>query len=178
LSFWISITDLLNRPGNMRELTVNERLEAEIGTPVARIPVGGELEIELRLESVHEGILATGKVFGHGVAECSRCLGEIKLEIEVDFQELLAYSSSSDDELVVSGEHIDLEQIVIDSVVLSLPFQPVCSPDCLGLCVECGKKWIEDPGHEHQAPVDSRFAALQGLLNKDLPSTDLPSKEE
>ena len=178
MSFKVPIKELMKHPGNMRETALKEVLEERIGTELAYLPVGAELEIELRLESVHEGILATAEVFGDGLTMCSRCLDEIKLEIEVDFQELFAYSSSSDDELVVSGEHIDLEQIVIDSVVLSLPFQPVCSPDCLGLCVECGKKWIEDPGHEHQAPVDSRFAALQGLLNKDLPSTDLPSKEE
>jgi len=85
----------------------------------------------------------------------------------VDFQELFAYSSSSDDELVVDGEHIDLEQVVIDSVVLNLPFQPVCSPDCLGLCAECGKKMNEDPSHEHQKQIDSRFEALKDLLSKE-----------
>jgi uncharacterized protein len=167
VSFSISITDLLNRPGNMRELTVKERIDAEIGTPVARIPVGGELEIELRLESVHEGILATGKVFGHGVADCSRCLDQINLEVEVDFQELFAYSSTSDDELVVDGEHIDIEQVVIDSVVLNLPFQPICSESCSGLCPECGLKLSENPEHEHEKPVDSRFEALKDLYSKE-----------
>jgi uncharacterized protein len=151
----------------MRQLTIKEILEAEIGTPVARIPVGSELEIGLRLESVHEGILATGQVFGDGIADCSRCLDEINLEIEVDFQELFAYSSTSDDELVVDGEHIDIEQVVIDSVVLNLPFQPVCSESCSGLCPECGVKLSENPGHEHEKPVDSRFEALKDLYSKE-----------
>ena len=85
----------------------------------------------------------------------------------MDFQELFAYSSSSDDELVVDGEHIDLEQVVIDSVVLSLPFQPVCGQDCLGLCAECVSKLNENPGDEHDKPIDSRFEALKDLLSKE-----------
>ena len=167
MSFVVPVKEILKHPGNMRELVLHEVLEHEIGTPVASLPKGAGIEIPLRLESVHEGILATGEVLGEADVVCSRCLDEVKLEIEVDFQELFAYSSTSDDELVVDGEHIDLEQIVIDSVVLSLPFQPVCSPDCLGLCPECGEKMNEDPGHEHQAPIDSRFEALKDLLSKE-----------
>jgi uncharacterized protein len=167
VSFLVPVKEILKHPGNMRELVLNEVLPEEIGTPVARLEKGSEIEIELRLESVHEGILATGEVYGVAQLTCSRCLDEIKLEIEVDFQELFAYSSSSDDELVVDGEHIDLEQVVIDSVVLNLPFQPVCSQDCLGLCSECGRKLNEDPGHEHQMPIDSRFEALKDLLSKE-----------
>jgi uncharacterized protein len=167
MSFLVPIREILKHPGTMRQLVVKEVLDQEIGTPVARISSGSELEIELRLESVHEGILATGEVFGEAQLICSRCLDEVNLEIEVDFQELFAYSSSSDDELVVDGEHIDLEQVVIDSVVLNLPFQPVCSQDCLGLCAECGRKMNEDPDHEHEREIDSRFEALKDLLSKE-----------
>ena len=167
MSFLVSVKEILKHPGNMREISLREALQQEIGTPVAKLEKGSEVEIDLRLESVHEGILATGEVFGEAELSCSRCLDEVKLEIEVDFQELFAYSSTSDDELVVDGEHIDLEQVVIDSVVLNLPFQPVCSPDCLGLCAECGVKFSENPGHEHQMPIDSRFEALKDLLSKE-----------
>ncbi|MDP4756425.1 MAG: DUF177 domain-containing protein [Aquiluna sp.] len=167
MSFLVSIKELVRHPGNMRELTLHQVLEQPIGTPVARLVTGSQIEIQLRLESVHEGILATAEVFGTAELTCSRCLDEVKLEIEVDFQELFAYSSSSDDELVVDGEHIDLEQVVIDSVVLNLPFQPVCSNECLGLCAECGTKMNENPEHEHQREIDSRFEALKDLLSKE-----------
>jgi uncharacterized protein len=151
----------------MRELVLVSSLGGEIGTPVAKLGGDQELQIELRLESVHEGILATAEVSTVIELVCSRCLDEINLDFEVDFQELFAYSSSSDDELFVKNDQIDLEQVVIDSVISNLPFQPLCSPDCLGLCSECGKKLIEDPNHEHQKPVDSRFEALKDLLGKE-----------
>ena len=161
------VKELLKHPGNMRELVLKASVGEAIGTPVAKLSREQELQIELRLESVHEGILATAEVSTVIALTCSRCLDEINLDFEVDFQELFAYSSSSDDELLVKNDQIDLEQVVIDSVISNLPFQPLCSPDCLGLCSECGKKLIEDPNHEHQKPVDSRFEALKDLLGKE-----------
>ena len=167
MSFLVPVHDLMKRPGTMRELALEIELTNPIGTEVVAIPKGESLEIDLRLESVYEGILATGEVSSTAKTECSRCLEPMNVEVEVDFQELFAYSVSSDDELVVSSEHIDLEQVVIDSVVLNLPFQPVCSEDCLGLCAECGKRLEEDPGHTHDNPVDPRFSALKDLLSKE-----------
>ena len=167
MSFLVPIHELIKRPGTMRELDLDIKLESSIGTDVISIPADSEVSVELRLESVHEGILATGDVVGIANTQCSRCLDEMNLKIEVDFQELFAYSSTSDDELVVSGEHINLEQVVIDSVVLNLPFQPVCSEDCLGLCAECGFRLSDDPGHKHENPVDPRFSALKDLLSKE-----------
>jgi uncharacterized protein len=151
----------------MRELELEITLESPIGTEVVAIPAGDSLEVELRLESVHEGVLATGEIFGEAKTQCSRCLEDMNLKIEVDFQELFAYSYSSDDELLVTNDHIDLEQVVIDSVVLSLPFQPVCSKDCLGLCPECGIGLNEVPEHKHENVVDARFEALKDLLSKE-----------
>ena len=167
MSFLVPVHDLMKRPGLMRELELDIPLVEPIGTEVVAIPASAEVELDLRLESVHEGILATGEIFAEAKTMCSRCLEDMNLKIEVDFQELFAYSYSSDDELLVTNEHIDLEQVVIDSVVLSLPFQPVCNKDCLGLCVECGFRLSEEPEHKHENVVDPRFEALKDLLSKE-----------
>lgn len=167
MSFLVPVHELMKRPGLMRELELDIPLVEPIGTEVVAIPAGESVEVELRLESVHEGVLATGEVFADAKTECSRCLDAMNLKIEVDFQELFAYSYSSDDELLVTNDHIDLEQVVIDSVVLSLPFQPVCTKDCLGLCAECGIRLSEEPDHKHENVVDARFEALKDLLSKE-----------
>lgn len=167
MSFLVPVHELMKRPGLMRELELDIPLSEPIGTEVVAIPAGESVEVDLRLESVHEGVLATGEIFADAKTECSRCLDAMNLKIEVDFQELFAYSYSSDDELLVTNEHIDLEQVVIDSVVLSLPFQPVCTKDCLGLCAECGIRLSEEPDHKHENVVDARFEALKDLLSKE-----------
>jgi len=167
MTLLVPVHDLMKRPGIMREFTLEHRVEEAIGTTVVKIPVDSTLEINLRLESVHEGVLATGEVSGEAESECSRCLDSVNLDIEVDFQELFAYSLTSDEDLIVDNEHIDLEQVLIDSIVLNLPFQPVCSETCLGLCAECGIRLEQDLEHGHEKPVDPRFSALKDLATKE-----------
>lgn len=162
-SLQISVHDLINKPGTMRE----KQLDVVIDEPMANfaigIPAGSTIEIDARFESVHEGILVTGDAFATASGECSRCLDPIDSAVEVEFQELFAYSGTSEDDFVVENESIDLDQVIRDAVVLSLPFQPVCSAGCKGLCVTCGAKLNEDPQHAHEAPVDPRWNVLTNL---------------
>ena len=161
--FQVPVNDLTRRPGQMNELELDIELTTPMGQGAATVPVGEVIELNLRLESVHEGILATGEVDSTAKAECSRCLEPLDLAVEVDFQELFAYSLEQEDDFLVQDEKIDLEQAITDAVVLSLPFKPVCSEDCLGLCSECGMKLAEDPEHVHQAQNDSRWSELESF---------------
>ena len=162
-SFKVPVNELTRRPGQMRELELAIAVVDPMGQGLASVLAGEVIELNLRLESVHEGILATGEVDTTATAECSRCLEPLKLEVEVDFQELFAYSLEQEDDFLVQDEKIDLEQAITDAVVLSLPFKPVCSEDCLGLCSECGVKMAEDPEHVHQAQIDSRWSELESF---------------
>ncbi|NBW73001.1 MAG: DUF177 domain-containing protein [Microbacteriaceae bacterium] len=159
--FLIQVHDLMHRAGTMREFDTEIVLDADLGAGLAKVPKGGKVFLELRLESVHEGIYVSGTLRTEAVADCARCLDSLKIGIEVDIQELFAYSLQVEDDLVVSDEQIDLEQVIVDSVVLNLPFTPICSPDCLGLCSECGVKMNENPEHAHEAKIDSRWSELE-----------------
>ncbi|MFM6963203.1 MAG: YceD family protein [Micrococcales bacterium] len=162
-AFAVNVHDLMHKPGQMREIELDIRLSASMGNGATEIPAGDLVELDLRLESVHEGILATAEVFAEAKAECSRCLEHVTHEVEVDFQELFTYSYVSEDEPVVVDESIDLEQAVLDAVVLNLPLQPICSEDCLGLCPDCGVRLSDDPTHQHEAKIDSRWNELKNL---------------
>jgi uncharacterized protein len=162
-SFVVPVHDLTRRPGQMNELKLKITLQVPMGQGAATVPAGESIDLGLRLESVHEGILATGEVDTEASADCSRCLEPLKLGVEVDFQELFAYSLEQEDDFLVQDEKIDLEQAITDAVVLSLPFKPVCSEDCLGLCSECGAKLAENPNHSHEALIDSRWSELESF---------------
>jgi uncharacterized protein len=166
-SFVIPVHDLMHRPGNMREFSLDLELKNDLGTGAVSIPVGSSIQLDLRLESVHEGILATGVIDATAKADCSRCLDPMEIALEVDFQELFAYSGVSEEDFTIDAEQIDLEPVVRDEVVLSLPFQPVCKPDCAGLCSECGVKWAENRGHAHETQVDARWSELMNLKKED-----------
>ncbi|MEN9707069.1 MAG: hypothetical protein RIS31_635 [Actinomycetota bacterium] len=162
--YLIPVHDLMHKAGTLRRIDIEFEAPEALDNSIAAIPVGGEIVITGRLESVHEGILVTANVQAEANSECSRCLDPLKLEVDVEFQELFAYSLTDEDDLVISDETIDLEQVVRDAVVLSLPFQPICSNDCEGLCVDCGVKMADNPQHVHEAPVDPRWNALKNLM--------------
>ena len=162
--YLIPVHDLMHKAGSLRRIDITFPVPESLDNSIAAVETGAQITIDGRLESVHEGILVTANVSGEAVTECSRCLDPLKLKVDVEFQELFAYSLTDEDDLVIADETIDLEQVVRDAVVLSLPFQPICSNDCQGLCVECGAKIADNPQHVHEAPVDPRWNALKNLM--------------
>ncbi|WP_338677977.1 DUF177 domain-containing protein [Streptomyces sp. SCSIO 30461] len=190
--------ELGRRPGALQRLT---RTVDAPGTPVFGIeevigvPAGAPVELELRLESVMEGVLVTGTARATAEGECVRCLESLRQEVAADFQEMFSYPDADDrgrsraaepgddaeDEgtLFLEDGLFDLEPVLRDAVVLALPMQPVCREDCAGLCPQCGVSLNDEPEHQHDA-VDIRWAALQGLADslgtgeKDKMSGDAP----
>jgi uncharacterized protein len=161
--YTVSVIDIVHRPGEMREKSIDVTVDDEMGNAVIGVRTGAKLHIDARLESLHDGILVSGDVDVVAQGECVRCLIDVSIPVEVEFAELFAYSFDEAFDYTVQDDHVDLEPLVRDAVVLSLPFQPVCQEDCLGLCPECGVRLLDNPGHEHEAPVDPRWAALVGL---------------
>ncbi len=166
--------ELGRRPGSQREITRTVPAPADLGIEVLSVPEGSPVDLDLRIEAVMEGVLVTGTAAAELEGECVRCLEPISDEIEVRFQELFVYDdardaqvSEEDDEVsMLRGDLLDLEPVLRDAVVLSLPFQPLCEDDCLGLCPECGARLNDDPEHTHEAAIDPRWAALTTLENE------------
>ncbi len=145
---------------------------SRIGLDLIAIDEGAPLDLDLRLESVSEGVLVSGTVSAPTSGECARCLTATTGRVEVHLTELFAYPDSTteatteEDEVghIVDGT-IDLEQPLIDAVGLELPLSPVCSEDCAGLCPECGVRLAEaEPGHHHEQ-IDPRWARLSGMFS-------------
>jgi uncharacterized protein len=173
--FVVNTHDLGRRPGSMRSLELSAPAPADLGTELLGVPEGSPVTVELRLEAVMEGVLASGRARASLAGECARCLEPFDDEIEVEFQELYVYpeSDAEDDEAGrLDGELLDLEPAIRDAVVLALPFQPVCQPDCEGLCPECGVRLLDNPGHAHAEAVDPRWAALSALTPDQKDQTD------
>ncbi|WP_244375560.1 YceD family protein [Streptomyces ficellus] len=175
--------ELGRRPGALQRLSRSVEAPADLGIDgVIGVPEGSPVELDLRLESVMEGVLVTGTARASAEGECVRCLEPLRQEVAADFQEMFSYPSDSsdarghrkeaadddaeDDEDMTPLEDgmFDLEPVLRDAVVLALPMQPVCREDCAGLCAECGASLNDDPDHHHDA-VDIRWAALQGLAD-------------
>ena len=159
---------LARRPGSMVKVVRTVPAPADLGLDVIGVPEGADLELNLKLEAVMEGVLVSGTARAPLTGECVRCLDPLERSIEVEFAELfVAPGNDGDDETRwLQEDLVDLEPVVRDAVVLALPLQPVCEDDCPGLCSQCGARLADDPGHQHEN-VDSRWAALQTLVQPD-----------
>ena len=165
-AYELNIRDLARRAGETKEFSLTVLAPEGFGNAVIGIPPGGEVRIGGRVESLHDGVLVTAEVDATAAGECVRCLIPVTVPVEVDFQELFAYPGTSDFDYQIQGDTLDLEQVVRDTVVPALPFQPVCQEDCEGLCPVCGVRLLDHPGHEHEAAVDPRWSALADLARE------------
>jgi uncharacterized protein len=131
-----------------------------MGVELARVPAGAELELEIQLEGVAEGVLVTATVSGPLVGECARCLEPFTSVVKVRFQELFTLGDEpvqadgdqdADSYRLDPSGRLDLEPALRDAVVLDLPLSPLCDDGCKGLCVECGIRLADaEPGHQHE----------------------------
>lgn len=187
--FLFNTHDLPRRPGEMREYELTIDSHEELGFEVLSIAADEPIDIDLRIESVAEGILASATVRTEASGECGRCLDAVFYDVDESFQELYEYvedprqarkknkpgkrrpqksdnkdlDEDLDEDLVrqMDGELIDLDGPIRDAIILNLPINPLCSPDCPGLCPDCGLKWIELPEDHAHAPADIRWAGLE-----------------
>ena len=190
-AFNLSTHELPRRAGEMREYQLDIQAPFRVGVPLIAVAEGELIELDVRCESVTEGVLVTADIYAVATGECIRCLDPVEQVIDRRVQELYRYEPTDDkgkrtratdkgrdeeegdldevDILYLEGVIANLEIPVLDAIILTLPINPLCDQDCLGLCPDCGEKWEQLPeDHRHEA-VDARWAGLTGL---DLGSAD------
>jgi len=181
-SLVFDLRSLSRQAGSARAETRIALAPAEVGLELTGVPEGSDVELNLKFESVSEGVLLSGSATAQVTGECARCLGPVADTLTVSFLELYRYHDDprhnagrrkkteeeepADDieERFLDGDLLDLEPAFRDAVVLALPMSPLCREDCPGLCVECGVPLAEaGPGHTHDDRPDPRWAGLTEL---------------
>lgn len=122
-----------------------------------------------RVTRTAQGLLVQTRLQAGTAADCVRCLESFEQQLEVDFTELYAFSrkSQSENELLLpENAHIDLSPLVREYMVVAFPIQPVCRPDCRGLCPICGEDLNKAAEHFHEEPSDPKMAAVEPLLDQ------------
>jgi uncharacterized protein len=170
----VDTTKLPRQPGATRALKRVVPAPVDLGLELISVPKDSDLELDLSLTSASEGVYVSGSVRGTLIGECGRCLDEISESFDVHIGELFAYAESTTEETTdedevgrMQGDLLDLEPAVRDAVVLTLPPNPVCRPDCPGLCPDCGAHLADLPADHSHEDVDPRWAALRNLSNNE-----------
>ncbi len=141
------------------------------------VSLEGPVAVELTLNVFEENIRIDGVVHAKIVEECSRCLVEFTRPLEAELHMYAAGGSAAGraglpeggDEggeegfLVHDGRQLDLRDEVRSAILLSCPLQPLCSPDCKGLCPECGGNLNYNQCSCGSRGADPRWKGLEKL---------------
>ncbi len=162
----VDVRNMIGKPGLSRTVHLRGSIDS-LGSAVATLKSDEPVDGDVLLESVVEGILVTGTVGATLSLRCARCLKAFERPVQVDVHELFALvpDPADDDVYAVDAEGwLDPDQMVRDAIGLELPFSPLHSPDCLGLCPVCGgdRNLGECPGDHPQ--TDPRWADLDLVL--------------
>jgi uncharacterized protein len=122
-----------------------------------------------------KGILVSATLHCTVAAKCSRCLSDTSYRLTLTFQEeylptvdastgeLLPLPSDSDAFLIDKHQVLDLTEAVRQYRLTAEPMQPLCKPDCLGLCPHCGYNLNQGPCGCSDQEIDARWAPLAEL---------------
>jgi uncharacterized protein len=128
---------------------------------------GDSVYARLDLSRTAAGYAVRMRFTAHVSGPCMRCLDDADVTVEVDAREV-DQAGTQDEELrspYVEDDQLDLGSWAHDALALALPLQPLCRPDCKGLCPVCGVSLNDaDPDeHRHEQVPDPRWAKLREL---------------
>ena len=137
--------------------------------------VEGKIGVSLRVLKAETIVTVSGDVNVTLGLECSRCIKEFSYPLSssfrVDYMPLKEMGKDKEYELkgadldisFYKEDRIDLTELIKEQILISLPMQPLCSPDCKGLCPKCGKDLKVGPCKCEIKEIDPRFEILKKL---------------
>ncbi|MBN2006502.1 MAG: DUF177 domain-containing protein, partial [Anaerolineae bacterium] len=129
----------------------------------------GHLKGTLHFTRIASGVLCEGALETQVTVECTRCLKQFFEPIHIELEDVLSLPAA---ELtperpvrVSESGWVDLTPLVREYVWLNIPVKPLCSPDCRGICPDCGGDIAAgECTCDRSTTVDPRWEALRTLL--------------
>ncbi|HMK98406.1 MAG TPA: DUF177 domain-containing protein [Acidimicrobiales bacterium] len=159
--FDVALGDLRDRRGARHVVRQGTLFEALVADVDSRAPAGAPAEVDVELESFDGGLCASGTVRSHWQGECRRCLRRVEGELVAEVKEIFRRGGGPDEGTYpMSEDHVNLREMVLDSLFSALPVLPLCRPDCLGICPVCGTDRNTSPCGCGEVELDPRWSVL------------------
>ncbi len=164
----VGIADLRRHPGTRRQFHESFVLP-DLGITSAVVPEGEPIEVDLELETLSNGLVATGTITTPWVGDCRRCLKPVTGQSVAKVREIFEPRPVEGETYPMAEDTVNLEPMVRDAVLLALPLAPLCAEDCRGPAPDSFPTGVEgeiDELAEEEGPgplADPRWAALADL---------------
>jgi DUF177 domain-containing protein len=168
---WNAAALLTEPPGSTRDYLV-AGVVIDLGD---ELRLADPIEGRVRLSRTNRGLIVQADLETSLDTECSRCLRDIEVPLELHIEEealpsldlqsgLPLDASTEPDALRLTDHHeLDLEQTVREAILLAEPIAPLCEPDCPGLCAVCGERMTHGPHDHGEEAIDPRLEVLRSL---------------
>ena len=184
-----NVATLLQEPvGSMRVGTLTDELVRVAPSHADALGGGGDgrsrlidgyerrISGSVRLIRTSRGVLVQARLHLDAPVICARCLRETTtpLDLKIDEEYVPLHDmhtgrrlEAEPDEFRIDDRHyLDLSEAVRQYEQTALPLQPVCRPDCAGLCPVCGRDRNDGPCHEDRETTPAQWSALAGLAER------------
>ncbi len=161
------VARLRKRPGSREPFRADVAFD-DLAITSARVPGSEPVGVDLTLESIAEGVVASGNVTFAWEGECRRCLRTLRGTTSAAVREIFEADPVEGETWPLGSDSIDLEPVVREAVLVNLPLAPLCDENCLGPAPDQFPTTVEGDGDaaagtgDHPAK-DPRWAALDAL---------------
>lgn len=159
--FEIALGELRDLRGARTVVRRGVLADALVADVDSRAPAGSVAEADVTLQAFDGGVAVTGKVSGTWEGECRRCLCSLDGEVVAEVREIFRRGGGEQEGTYAMGEdHVNLREMVLDALFVSLPVLPLCREDCRGICAVCGTDLNVAPCQCQEVRVDPRWSGL------------------
>ncbi|WP_311525301.1 DUF177 domain-containing protein [uncultured Varibaculum sp.] len=180
----LELTGLGSSEGDSKTWQLQVTLPTAIGTEDMAVPAGQSLDLQLLAVAISEGVSLSVSGAARAEGNCVRCLQPVKKSLDFSLSRVYYYPEElahllnevSEDSIVYADldeayqvqpdSRLDLEPLLIDAIVPQIPYSVLCSPDCPGLCPECGIMLAKAEADHHHEKIDPRWSVLANLFDE------------
>ena len=168
----INLTDVLTSEGKTEEQQVHIEMTS-FSNGLEQYSIVEKSPVDLKFSNINKGkVEIEGKAKIVLRMNCDRCLKEVDEIIVLDFfrevfapDEVAEGTDEKSDQTFMEGYQLNVEDLINDEILLSLPMKVLCKEDCKGICRQCGKDLNEgECGCDTFVP-DPRMAVIKDIFN-------------
>lgn len=163
----LNIEEIKMRNGSGRDYSLSETV-ADVRSRHYDIVFEGPVEVSIHIRNDDGNLLLSGTAQGTVVQKCDRCLEPYRESFRVELSDTIYPAHRPVDEIdfyrTYAGSQLELDGVIQEAVIVSMPMTRLCGDDCRGICDGCGRNLNVEPCACETNPYNPRMEMLKKFL--------------